>query len=410
MTFYIPGTTQPKDTWQNSGQTILNPNPVTLDSGGRAVIYGSGSYRQVVQDVLGNLVWDQNTSEPNSGSVSFGGTSAGTANAQTLSSGSFSFVDGQMINFVAGVTNTGPMTIAIGGGFPIPVVKNGSTGPVALVANDIVSGNTYFIQYSALLSSFQLLLSVAPAQPTGLFLAGYLFGLTLSNDAADAVNDLDIATGAAASDGATPVLMSLSSILVKRLDANWVVGTNQGGLDTGSVTDATYHVFLIQRSDTGVVDVLFSLSPTAPTMPTSYDRKRRIGSILRLGSILGFRQIGGRFLLNAPSAIRASGAAVTNILVNCITPAGVRVRPILSSQVGMNAGSAGQNSIGDGDSATTTFQYQQCNSSALDTTIVDVVYTNTTQEIRFSSSTSIGTFTSNTLNRLGWWDDRGQLA
>lgn len=59
VAFYIPGTTTPKDTWQDEGQTTLNSNPVPLDIAGRAIIFGSGSYRQIVMDFLGNTIWDQ---------------------------------------------------------------------------------------------------------------------------------------------------------------------------------------------------------------------------------------------------------------------------------------------------------------------------------------------------------------
>jgi len=114
---------------------------------------------------------------------------------------------------------------------------------------------------------------------------GHLFGLTLSNNGSDATNDIDIAIGSAASDATSPTMMTLASGLTKRLDANWAVGTNQGGLDTGSVGNNVYYIWLIQRSNTGVVDALFSLSSTAPTMPSNYDRKRLIGSFARVGAV-----------------------------------------------------------------------------------------------------------------------------
>lgn len=60
--FFIPNTTTPKNTWQNSGQTILNTNPVVLDGNGQAIIFGAGEYRQIVRDADGNLIWDQLTS------------------------------------------------------------------------------------------------------------------------------------------------------------------------------------------------------------------------------------------------------------------------------------------------------------------------------------------------------------
>ena len=59
--FYVVDTLIPKDTWQDSGQTTLNTNPVVLDSRGQATIYGSGSYRQVLTDSLGNTIWDGET-------------------------------------------------------------------------------------------------------------------------------------------------------------------------------------------------------------------------------------------------------------------------------------------------------------------------------------------------------------
>lgn len=59
--FYIPNTTTPKATWQDPYQTTLNTNPVTLDSAGRAIINGSGQYREVLFDQYGNTIWDQLT-------------------------------------------------------------------------------------------------------------------------------------------------------------------------------------------------------------------------------------------------------------------------------------------------------------------------------------------------------------
>lgn len=59
--FYVPGTTDPSPTWADEGLSVQNPNPVILDQAGRAVIWGDGLYRQVVQDMFGNLIWDQET-------------------------------------------------------------------------------------------------------------------------------------------------------------------------------------------------------------------------------------------------------------------------------------------------------------------------------------------------------------
>lgn len=130
-------------------------------------------------------------------------------------------------------------------------------------------------------------------------------GLGLSNNGSDANNDIDIAAGRAlAGDGDYNLI--LSSALVKQLDANWAVGTNQGGLDTGSKAVSTwYHVWVIGRVDTHVVDVLFSTSVSAPTMPANYTKKRRIGAIKTdsSGNIIGFLQYGDEFRWLSPPAL-----------------------------------------------------------------------------------------------------------
>lgn len=114
---------------------------------------------------------------------------------------------------------------------------------------------------------------------------GTITGLTYANNGSDATNDIDIATGACM-DATGAYWMALASARTKRLDAAWAVGTNQGGLDTGSIADTDYYIWLIARSDTGVVDVLFSTSSTSPTMPTNYDYKRLIGWFKRVSAAI----------------------------------------------------------------------------------------------------------------------------
>lgn len=63
---YVPNTLITKITWQDSGQLVLNTNPIILDSRGQALIYGSGVYRQIVRDSHGNLIWDEPVASPGS--------------------------------------------------------------------------------------------------------------------------------------------------------------------------------------------------------------------------------------------------------------------------------------------------------------------------------------------------------
>lgn len=135
---------------------------------------------------------------------------------------------------------------------------------------------------------------------------GHAFGLTPTTNVTDATNDVDVAAGEAADDSATPWCMVLASALTKRLDAAWAVGSGNGGLDTGSVGNNPYGIWLIQRSDTGVTDALFSLSFTSPTMPTNYDRKRLIGRLTRAAGVNGL--LGS--LINEISGSNANGAYI----------------------------------------------------------------------------------------------------
>jgi hypothetical protein len=146
---------------------------------------------------------------------------------------------------------------------------------------------------------------------------GAIHGLTISNNGTDALNDIDIAVGSCR-DSTDVDDMHLLSALTKRLDAGWAVGTGNGGLDTGAEAASTlYAVWLIKRSDTGVVDALFSTSFTAPSMPTNYDRKRLIGAFYNdaASAIVAFKQVGDYF--------RYTGAAIIDVNDSSIGAANV---------------------------------------------------------------------------------------
>lgn len=117
---------------------------------------------------------------------------------------------------------------------------------------------------------------------------------SLTNSLTDAEHDIDISSKWVELDNGSVVNVPT---LTKRIDASWAVGTNQGGLDTGSVSPNTwYALWVIHRSDTGVTDAMFTTDASgAPSnLPTNYDDYRRIGWVLTDGSanIIGTRQIG----------------------------------------------------------------------------------------------------------------------
>jgi hypothetical protein len=51
------GTTNPRTTWSDAGQTTPNSNPIILDARGEAVIFWSGAYKVQLQDTTGAVIW-----------------------------------------------------------------------------------------------------------------------------------------------------------------------------------------------------------------------------------------------------------------------------------------------------------------------------------------------------------------
>lgn len=142
--------------------------------------------------------------------------------------------------------------------------------------------------------------------------------------AADTDHDITFAAGKVRNDADTFNIV-LAAALTKQIDAAWAVGTNLGGIDTGAAANNTiYYLWVIARSDTGVVDALFSTSATAPAMPANYDRKQRVGWVRTGGSatILAFVQATNDFdesryvtpLLDVASTTLAEGARTSYAL------------------------------------------------------------------------------------------------
>jgi hypothetical protein len=227
------------------------------------------------------------------------------------------YANGQRFTFVAAATNTGPVTININSLGAKAITKNGTT---PLVAGDIVSGVDYSIFYDG--TQFRIS-SVPAALPNGTtaitqpvldnstkiattayvdrasvmpVMRGYIDNLTLSTPGASTT--ITVAAGQA-TDSTASVMMQLLSATAKTT-ASWAVGSATGGkLSAAAIANSTwYYWFLIRRPDTGVVDVGFDISPTAPTLPTNYTQYRYIGASLTNGSAqwTKFYQAGDEFL------------------------------------------------------------------------------------------------------------------
>ena len=140
--YYVPGTLTPKLTWQDEGQVTANANPITLDAAGRAIIFGSGDYREIVKDQFANTIWDSvtNVAQANSGlvtgsQISTSGNvaeSAWTTSGARLALASATFTDTTSVGtilavygdafkaFVIAATNITTFTNAYGAYFEAP--------------------------------------------------------------------------------------------------------------------------------------------------------------------------------------------------------------------------------------------------------------------------------------------------
>jgi hypothetical protein len=211
-----------------------------------------------------------------------------------------------------------------------------SARPVAGVAGRLytatdVNGGTLFFDNGS--SWTQLAPGVSST------VAQQLTGLGLANNGS-ATATFTIAVGAATSDDAVianRLLMGLTTGLTKSLAA-WTVGTGVGCLDAGAVATFTwYHVFLIERLDTGVVDAVCSTSASAPALPTNYTKKRRIGSVRTdwsgTGSIYFFSQVGDRYTWATKTTtldVTTATSGVIAVTATLSTPNGVQTLALLN--------------------------------------------------------------------------------
>lgn len=255
-----------------------------------------------------------------------------------------------------------------------------------------------------------------------LAVTGAISGLTLSRNA---VTTLGIAVGSATSE-ANGHRLAIGSAFTKTL-SSWAVGTGNGGLDTGSVAINTwYHTHIIRRDSDGLIDFLHSTSATAPTMPSGYTARRRIGSFRTDGSaqIIAFSQFGDEFLWDAAvidlDAVAPGATAVTRTLT---VPTGVKVIALFDGGVNQNSVTGFAVNFSSLDSSD---QASQLASTAALTGIISVgganlgignatwhfasqrVRTNTSGQIRSRASSAATAAERVGIITRGWIDFRGR--
>ena len=211
-------------------------------------------------------------------------TDSGTANAYVLtpvspfksavSSGAGEgYFNGMIIIFRAGNANSGASTINVNSAGVKNLKKADGTD---VATGDILTTRDVSFRYDG--TNFIKVENVNPARNTIQGISYLPQKITITNNATDANNDIDFSNGNFIFDDFSG--QAYVPAMTKRLDANWTAGTNQGGLDTGTKTANTfYHCFAIYNSTTHASDFLFSASPTSPTLPSGFTKKRKIASL-----------------------------------------------------------------------------------------------------------------------------------
>ena len=207
------------------------------------------------------------------------------------------------------------------------------------------------------------------------------------------------------------------------------ITTTQIDVATGSFTaDATstsalysvkintwYHMWLIRRSDTGVVDALFSENATTPNYPTSYDQKRRIGAVLTDASanIIAFHQYGDYFYWDTLVLDFTQTSTLTTADLKVMSvPTGIQVTGLL--HFGLNNSGSGNNefilitSPDQADLAATSAFYTIVNSGNDTSDAVFIALkTDISGQIRVRAQNGGGSRTFQGM-AYGWIDPRGK--
>lgn len=256
------------------------------------------------------------------------------------------------------------------------------------------------------------------APPPGLP-RGYLSGLTLSNDGTDPTNDIGISDGVAR-DSSNTADLNLASALVKRLDANWAAGTNQGMRNSAAaIADGTYHIYVVGKALGADTDIYAHTSATPATVlaalqaesgGASYLYVRRVWSIRReSGAIRLFNQYGDYCKWRAQAVDRNDITPVSNTLLTITVPTGIQVIADLQvDQLQATVGNANQ-VLGDGnDIACDQLVTRTALASAYSLAPCSDLITNTSGQILHTLAVGSGTISSARVMCNGYWDGRGQ--
>ena len=366
---YAAGTTTPAATYTTSTGAVANTNPIILDAAGRTAnetwLVAGSLYKFIVKTSADVLVGTYDglpaINDPYSINSLLGSITGTNAIAAAATPTITAYAAGATYAFIAANTNTAATTLSIDGLAAKSITKNGSA---TLTAGDIQIGKLTWVQYDG--TTFQLINNIVYG---GSITNGTIVSLTAPLGAASGGTGLSTitansvmlgngistvqtvapgtignglvstgATWAASPRGGIPPglssglkIQATSNTAVTVTATQIAIGSTTGtytpntisltlststtganALDTGTVAASTWYAVWAIYNETTVAGLL-SLSATAPTMPSGYTHKGRIGWVRTDGSsnLLRTIQYGTRAQYITPAAgypLMASGS------------------------------------------------------------------------------------------------------
>lgn len=167
----------------------------------------------------------------------------------------------------------------------------------------------------------------------------FIDGGLLSNNGSSPNTHVDFAAMSVRSGS---VFVSRGSSITKRLNATWVAGTGNGGLDTGAVAaSASYFAYALRKTSDGTLDVVLSTSATIAgvntTLLTGYTIVKQIGVVLTDGSsiirpFVMYPRDEYSFVTPIRDAVNAA-ISTTSALLALTVPSGVKAKAKLRFQL-----------------------------------------------------------------------------
>lgn len=351
VNMFVPNTTNPKPTWKDPGQVTLNAVPIILDANGCAIIYGTGSYRQQVTDSMGNLVFDQLTTDTSSQQAPFwAGVAGGTPNVITVTDTGFNATDGSVVNFTALGTNIGATTINPSAFGNITVLKDTTGGPAGLTGGEIIATNPISVVYRASDNAFHILNPVT-ASPSGATasLCG-ASGLKITNGATpNSIISVTATQAVLQTPAGLTINRSNVSLAAINITTGNVTATANGMDGEAPGLSAWLDIFIIDNgaAPAGLVS-LAAGNAKAPVMPSGYTYKCYMGSMrvdgsgnlfrtLQLGNRANYTAVAATNTANLP-AIASTAANVTFLTsfstATVIPPTATYIQAVLNGSIG----------------------------------------------------------------------------